>query len=232
MKSDQREEQRARAGPRRGSRRTCRPRRRTSSKLEPMEASMDHELERTRRRSVLGAPGRSYARSRGMTSFPTVRVAAVQATPVILDAEATVAKAVRAHRRGGRRGRAARRCCPRPSSRSTLERVGGEARRRSAASTSCGSGCGTTPWTCPGPLVDRLAAACREHGVDCAIGVNEREAARPGTLYNTLLLLGPGRPAGTPPQAACRRCTSGSSTASARATTSTWSTRRSAASAG
>ena len=28
-----------------------------------------------------------------MTAFPTVRVAAVQATPVILDAEASVAKA-------------------------------------------------------------------------------------------------------------------------------------------
>ena len=30
-----------------------------------------------------------------MTSFPTVRVAAVQATPVILDGAATVEKAVR-----------------------------------------------------------------------------------------------------------------------------------------
>jgi nitrilase len=30
-----------------------------------------------------------------VTSFPTVRVAAVQATPVILDAEATVEKACR-----------------------------------------------------------------------------------------------------------------------------------------
>ena len=44
----------------------------------------------------------------------------------------------------------------------------------------------------PGPIVDELAAACREHDVHCAIGVNEREAARPGTVYNALLLLGPG----------------------------------------
>jgi nitrilase len=43
-----------------------------------------------------------------------------------------------------------------------------------------------------GPLVGRLVDACREHDVHCAIGVNERESERPGTLYNTLLLLGPG----------------------------------------
>ena len=43
----------------------------------------------------------------------------------------------------------------------------------------------------PGPLVDELAAACAEHGLHAAIGVNEREAERPGTLYNTLLLIGP-----------------------------------------
>jgi nitrilase len=43
----------------------------------------------------------------------------------------------------------------------------------------------------PGPLVDRLVGACRKHGVHVAIGVNERESERPGSLYNTLLLLGP-----------------------------------------
>jgi len=43
----------------------------------------------------------------------------------------------------------------------------------------------------PGPLVERLEDACREHGLHCAIGVNERESERPGTLYNTLLVIGP-----------------------------------------
>ena len=43
----------------------------------------------------------------------------------------------------------------------------------------------------PGPLVDRLVDACREFGLHCAIGVNERESERPGTIYNSLLLLGP-----------------------------------------
>ena len=42
-----------------------------------------------------------------------------------------------------------------------------------------------------GPLVARLVAACREHDVHCVIGFNEREHARPGTLYNTMLTLGP-----------------------------------------
>ena len=35
------------------------------------------------------------------------------------------------------------------------------------------------------------AEACREHDLVCAIGVNEREAGRPGTLYNALLVIGP-----------------------------------------
>ena len=43
----------------------------------------------------------------------------------------------------------------------------------------------------PGPLVDELVAACARHGIHAAIGVNERERERPGSLYNTLLLLGP-----------------------------------------
>jgi nitrilase len=36
-----------------------------------------------------------------------------------------------------------------------------------------------------------LAEACREHDLVCSIGVNEREAERPGTLYNAALLIGP-----------------------------------------
>ena len=41
-----------------------------------------------------------------------------------------------------------------------------------------------------GPLVDRLVKACAEHGIHLAIGVNEREDDRPGSLYNTLLVIG------------------------------------------
>src|SRR5262245_65469666 len=43
----------------------------------------------------------------------------------------------------------------------------------------------------PGPHTERLAAACAEHDVICAIGVNERESERPGSLYNALVLIGP-----------------------------------------
>jgi nitrilase len=43
----------------------------------------------------------------------------------------------------------------------------------------------------PGPHTERLAAACAELGVHLVIGVNERESGRPGTLYNTMLVLGP-----------------------------------------
>jgi nitrilase len=42
-----------------------------------------------------------------------------------------------------------------------------------------------------GAHVERLVAACREHDLHCVIGVNEREDERPGSLYNTMLLLGP-----------------------------------------
>src|ERR671919_39324 len=98
------------------------------------------------------APPAGYDRP-AVTDFPTVRVAAIQATPVILDLEASVAKA---------------------------ERLLAEA----AAD-------GVRLVELPGPAVGRLAEACREHDLVCAIGVNEREAERPGTLYNALLVIGP-----------------------------------------
>ena len=40
------------------------------------------------------------------------------------------------------------------------------------------------------PQVDRLAMVCAERGVHVAIGINEREDERPGSLYNTLLVIG------------------------------------------
>jgi predicted amidohydrolase len=126
-----------------------------------------------------------------MTSFPTVRVAAVQATPVILDAEATVEKAVRligeAAGQGGRLvvlPEAFVPVYPGNSWGKHAARFGGFDElweRLWANAVDVG-----------GPLAGRLVDACREHDVHCAIGVNERESERPGTLYNTLLLLGPG----------------------------------------
>jgi nitrilase len=43
----------------------------------------------------------------------------------------------------------------------------------------------------PGPLVDELAAVCARRNLHCVAGVNERESTRPGSLYNTMLVLGP-----------------------------------------
>ncbi len=44
----------------------------------------------------------------------------------------------------------------------------------------------------PGPDVDRIGAAAKEHGVWLVVGVNEADAERPGaTLYNSLLTFSP-----------------------------------------
>lgn len=43
----------------------------------------------------------------------------------------------------------------------------------------------------PGPLLARLVDVCLQRELFCVIGVNERELQRPGTLYNTIVYLGP-----------------------------------------
>ncbi len=125
-----------------------------------------------------------------MTELRTVRVAAIQATPQILDAPASVEKAVgllgEAAARGAELAVLPETFVPLyPSNRWAHDaaRFGGwdelwERLWQNAVDV-------------PGPLVDELAAACAEHGLYAAIGVNERESERPGTLYNTLLLIGP-----------------------------------------
>ena len=123
-----------------------------------------------------------------MEPLPVVRVAAVQAMPVVLDVDASLEKAV------GLLGDAAALGAqlvvfpetflslypsyawahlPNPDANAFWEQFWGSAVE------------------VPGPAVDRLVAACREHDVLCAIGVNEREKERPGSVYNTLLLVGP-----------------------------------------
>src|SRR6185437_13885357 len=126
-----------------------------------------------------------------VTSFDTVRVAAIQATPAILDADATIEKAER------------------------LLHDAADAGVRLAVLPECfvslypsGSWAGSTnPWNdafdalwerlwassvdVPGPMLDRLAAVCRERDMYAAVGVNERDSTRPGSLWNTLVYLGP-----------------------------------------
>jgi nitrilase len=126
-----------------------------------------------------------------VTTFRTVRVAAVQATPAILDAEASVAKAARLI---GEAASAGAELVVLPEAFVSL--YPSNAWARGAAAFSGFDELWERMWESsvevPGPLVDQLATACAEHGVHCAIGVNERELERPGTLYNSMLVLGPG----------------------------------------
>src|SRR3954468_5258085 len=118
----------------------------------------------------------------------TIRVAAVQATPVILDGEASVDKAVR-----------------------LLGEAAAEGARLAVLPESFGPLYPSNAWAAPaarfggwdelwerlhansvdvpGPLVDRLAGACARHDLHCVICVHERDG---GCRYNTMLVLGPG----------------------------------------
>jgi nitrilase len=125
-----------------------------------------------------------------MTEFPTVRVAAIQATPAILDAEATVEKAIGLLREAAAEGA---QLAVFPEAFVSLYPSGAWA--AGAASFSGWGELWQRLWESSvevdGPLVARLTAVCAELEVLCAIGVNERELERPGSLYNTLLLIGP-----------------------------------------
>lgn len=123
-------------------------------------------------------------------STRTVRIAAIQATPVILDAEASVSKAL--HLLGEASGQGVKLAVfPElfiplyPSSVWAYQ----------AARFDGFDEMWTRLWAnsvdVPGPQIDRFIKACAEHDIYCMLGVNERESARPGSLYNTMVLLGP-----------------------------------------
>ncbi len=125
-----------------------------------------------------------------MTVLRTVRVAAIQATPVLLDAEASAAKAVRLL---GEAADAGAELAVLPEC--FLSLYPSNAWARSAASFGGADELWERLWASsvdvPGPLVDELLEVCRARDLHAVVGVNERESARPGTLYNTMLLLGP-----------------------------------------
>ena len=125
-----------------------------------------------------------------MAEFGTVRVAAIQATPVILDAEGSVDKAIGLL---GEAAAAGAQLAVLPETFVPLYPSGAWA--GAAARFDGFDELWERLWQnsveVPGPLTDRLAAACAEHEIVCAIGVNEREAERPGSLYNALLVIGP-----------------------------------------
>lgn len=125
-----------------------------------------------------------------MTEFPTVRVAAIQATPEILDAEGCVRKAEQLLREaadGGAQLAVLPECF--------IPLYPSNSWARGASSFGGWDELWERLWEnsvdVPGPLLDRLVGVCRERGLHCVIGVNERESERPGTLYNTIVYLGP-----------------------------------------
>ena len=126
-----------------------------------------------------------------MATFETVRVAAVQATPVILDAEATIDKAIDLLEAAADDGAT---LVVFPECFVSLYPSGAWAAKAASWSSSADA-LWERLWASSvdvdGPLVDRLTKACADRGVHLAIGVNEREDRRPGSLYNTLLIIGP-----------------------------------------
>ncbi len=125
-----------------------------------------------------------------MPSLETVRVAAIQATPVVLDAEATVDKAC--DLLGEAAGGGAR-LAVLPETFVPL--YPSNAWAHDAASFGGWDELWRRLWEnsvdVPGPLTERIAACCRELDLHCVVGVNERESTRPGSLYNAMLTFGP-----------------------------------------
>ena len=122
----------------------------------------------------------------------TVRVAAIQATPVILDAEATVAKAVALL---GEAAAAGAELAVLPEtfvslypSNAWAHQAADVRRQRRAVGADVAE-----LRRRPGAARRRArGGVLRRSGIHAVIGVNERESERPGTLYNTMLWLGPG----------------------------------------
>jgi nitrilase len=125
-----------------------------------------------------------------VTEFPTVRVAAIQATPAILDAEGCALKAEALLAEAADRGA---RLAVLPECFIPLYPSNAWARGAS------GFGGWDELWErlwenavdVPGPIVDRLVDVCRKRDLFAVVGVNERESERPGSLYNTVVYLGP-----------------------------------------
>lgn len=120
-----------------------------------------------------------------------MRIAAMQVTPVVLDAEATVDKAITLMDEAAERGA---NLAVFPECFVSLYPSGAWAATATSWSSSYDE-LWERMWDSSvdvnGPLVDRLVRACAERDLHIAIGVNEREDHRPGSLYNSLLVLGP-----------------------------------------
>lgn len=125
-----------------------------------------------------------------MASTETVRVAAIQATPVVLDVDASTDKAAGLLAQAAAEGA---RLAVLPET--FLSVYPSNAWAAGATAFTGWDELWERMWESAvdvrGPHVARLVEVCREHDLHCVVGVNEREDERPGTLYNAMLTLGP-----------------------------------------
>jgi nitrilase len=121
-----------------------------------------------------------------------VRVACVQAEPVVLDRAATVEKLARetaaAAAQGARLVVFPETFVPAYPSSAWAKRFAGWA---DPAAKAAFAKLAAESVEVPGPDVERMGAVAREHGVWLVVGINEVDPERPGTLYNSLLYLAP-----------------------------------------
>ena len=117
--------------------------------------------------------------------YPRFRAAAVQAAPVFLDTDATVAKACSLIAEAGAAG-AQLVVFPEvfvpgyPYWNWTMTPIAGSAWFEKLFKAAV---------DIPGPHIDRLCSAARDAGAYVVIGVNERDPFSMGTLYNTLVFI-------------------------------------------
>jgi nitrilase len=121
-----------------------------------------------------------------------VKVACVQAEPVILDREATIDRLGELAAEAGAAGAELvvfpEAFIPAYPSSSWAKFLAGWGDERAKAAFAL---LARESVEVPGPASDRIAEVAREHGVWLVVGVTEIERERPGTLYNTLLYYSP-----------------------------------------
>ncbi len=125
--------------------------------------------------------------------FPTITVAAVQAAPVFMDREASVAKACRLIAEAGAGG-ARLAVFPEtwlPGYPVWLDVAPGAALWDHAPAKEVFTRLVANAVEVPGPATEAVAAAAAQAGCAVVMGINERERGRPsGTLYNAIVTIG------------------------------------------
>ena len=123
-------------------------------------------------------------------AFETIKVAAVQAAPVILDAEATVDKALGLLHQAADEGV---QLAVFPETFVSVYPSGawGHQAAQFGGFDEMWERLWASSVEVPGPAIDKVVATCAERGIYCVLGINERELDRPGSLYNSFVFMGP-----------------------------------------